>query len=179
MVLGVEKVGNYKITNIGDGRYAVALTNGNMGAFITDEKGLIEFKKKHNLETDTVEFSNKPNTVHTMTDEQKREVAEKIKKIIEERGHIDPRKDKIYFNPQSGELDTWKPGVYDPDKQAENKSKIGKLLGGALGLATIGLGGLIFKKPLSGLISKITQVVKPAAQGLIGKIIKFFGKKTV
>jgi len=182
MVLGVEKVGNYKITNMGNGQYAVALTNGNMGAFVTDEKGLLEFKKKHNLETDTVEIANKTKELHKMTDEQKQEVAEKIRKIITERGHIDPRKDKIYFNPQTGELDTWKPGIRNPEDQDNNISGIGKLLG----LTAMGAAGLIFRKPIGKVLSKVAGTVKPAikalvqgSQGLISKIIKFFGKKAV
>lgn len=190
MVLGVERIGDYKITDMGNGQYAVALTNGNMGAFVTDKKGLLEFKKKHNLETDTVEFSNKtkkdPKCVDSMRELSEEERMAIIKKILDKKGKIDPRKDKVYYNPVTGELDTWKPGIYDPEKQEENRSKIRKLLGGVLGVATIGLGGLIFRKPIGSLVGKAASVLKTAgefvfknAQGIIGKVIKFFGKKSI
>ncbi len=58
-MLGVERFGNYEVRQLGPDKYSVALTNGNMGAFITDEEGLKAFKEKYNRQEDTVEISGK------------------------------------------------------------------------------------------------------------------------
>lgn len=55
----VERIGNYQIRELGPDKYSVSLTNGNMGAFITDKEGLEKFKEKYNLSNDTVELSEK------------------------------------------------------------------------------------------------------------------------
>lgn len=63
-IAGVERVGQYDIKQLPNGMYSVSLNNGNIGAFMTDEKGLQEFLAKQgvtNLErspqTDEVNFT--------------------------------------------------------------------------------------------------------------------------
>ena len=58
-MFGVERIGQFNVTKMGDDRYAVAVNNGNMGAFMTDKAGVEELRKKYNKETDTVELSTK------------------------------------------------------------------------------------------------------------------------
>ncbi len=58
-MFGVERIGQYDVRKMDDKRYAVALNNGNIGAFITDKAGVEELRKKYNRETDTVELSRK------------------------------------------------------------------------------------------------------------------------
>lgn len=58
-MLGVERIGQYNVTKMGDNKYAVALNNGNLGAFVTDKAGVEELRQKYNRATDTVEFSTK------------------------------------------------------------------------------------------------------------------------
>ncbi|MCM1265626.1 MAG: hypothetical protein NC200_05445 [Candidatus Gastranaerophilales bacterium] len=66
MSLGVERIGSYEVVNRGNGQYSVHTTApGHLGAFVTDEKGLEEFRKKCNRTSD--EFvSDKPK----MTEEE-------------------------------------------------------------------------------------------------------------
>lgn len=58
-MLGTETIGAYKVTPMKDGKYAVTLTNGDKGAFVTDKKGLEEFKAKYNKKEDTAEINGK------------------------------------------------------------------------------------------------------------------------
>ena len=60
--MNVENVGNYKIVEMPNGMYAVSLTNGNMGAFITDEAGLLKFKEKYANKGDAFVSSGNNNT---------------------------------------------------------------------------------------------------------------------
>ena len=56
-MFGVERIGQYDVRKMDDNRYAVALNNGNLGAFVTDKAGVEKLRQKYNRETDTVEFS--------------------------------------------------------------------------------------------------------------------------
>ena len=61
----MTRIGDYKVTDLGNGRYACSLTNGNIGAFVTDEAGLLKLREKYSPKEDTIEISskeeNKPN----------------------------------------------------------------------------------------------------------------------
>ena len=63
-MFGVERIGQFNVTKMGDDRYAVAVNNGNMGAFMTNKAGVEELRKKYNKETDTVELSTKKLKTH-------------------------------------------------------------------------------------------------------------------
>ncbi len=56
---GVEIIGNRKVRQLGPDKYSVALTNGNMGAYITDKEGVDALREKYNRSQDTVEISGK------------------------------------------------------------------------------------------------------------------------
>ena len=43
MTMNVTRVGNYDIKPLPNGMYSVALNNGNIGAFMTDKKGVESF----------------------------------------------------------------------------------------------------------------------------------------
>jgi hypothetical protein len=58
MALGVETIGNYDIKKLPNGMYSVSLNNGNMGAFMTDEAGLLKFKEKYANKGDTFASNN-------------------------------------------------------------------------------------------------------------------------
>lgn len=74
MSLNVEYVGNYKIVEMPNGNYAVSLTNGSMGAFVTDKAGLLKFKEK---------YANKGDTFVSNNDSGKSEMTyEEAKKIL-------------------------------------------------------------------------------------------------
>ena len=62
MALGVETFGNYNIRKLPNGMYSVSLNNGNMGAFMTDEAGLLKFKEKHQNKGDTFVSNSTGNT---------------------------------------------------------------------------------------------------------------------
>ena len=40
-MMGVEKIGHFDVRKIGDNKYSVACNNGNIGACITDEAGVL------------------------------------------------------------------------------------------------------------------------------------------
>lgn len=48
MTMNVTTVGNYDIKPLPNGMYSVALNNGNIGAFMTDKKGVEKFLEKYN-----------------------------------------------------------------------------------------------------------------------------------
>ena len=62
MVVGVDTIGNYNITKLPNGMYSVSLNNGNIGAFMTDEAGLLKFKEKLENKGDTFVSNNTVNT---------------------------------------------------------------------------------------------------------------------
>ncbi len=121
----------------------------------------------------------------TTTPEQREQIAKlveaKIKQqqaimeALKEKGKIDPRHDKVFIDPKTGELTTWKPGIYDP-KQREKANKAGKTLGTVLGAAlALGL-AFIFRGKLKTLGTKAIETLKPylktamtKGQGLLNK----------
>ena len=136
----------------------------------------------------------------TTTPEQREQIAKlveaKIKQqqaimeALKEKGKIDPRHDKVFMDPKTGELTTWKPGIYTPDfdptknfkpgiydpEQREKANKAGKTLGTVLGAAlALGL-AFIFRGKLKTLGTKAIETLKPylktamtKGQGLLNK----------
>ncbi len=112
---------------------------------------------------------------------------------------INPRKDKVYIDPQTGERTTWKPGIYDPEAQQRNADRRAKVARGLLGLSAIAA-AIVFRKPIGKAVvagaKKVAEFAKPIiekgteyagkavtfvkdhAQTLIAKVVKFFGKGT-
>ena len=56
MAIGVETIGHYNVTKLGENKYAVAVNNGNLGAYMTDKAGVEALKEKYNKSEDTVEI---------------------------------------------------------------------------------------------------------------------------
>ena len=77
-MMGVETVGNFNVTKIGDNKYAVAVNNGNLGAYITDKAGVDALKEKYNKSKDTVEISEKADK-KDLTTEKKQEIIQKAR----------------------------------------------------------------------------------------------------
>ena len=59
MGIGVETIGHYNVTKLGENKYAVAVNNGNLGAYMTDKAGVEALKEKYNKSEDTVEIGGK------------------------------------------------------------------------------------------------------------------------
>lgn len=55
VMAGVEVIGNYNVTPIGNGQYSIALNNGNMGARIGDETAVEQLREKYNRPADSFE----------------------------------------------------------------------------------------------------------------------------
>lgn len=55
VMVGVEVIGNYNVTPLGNGQYSIALNNGNMGARIGDESAVEQLREKYNKSSDTFE----------------------------------------------------------------------------------------------------------------------------
>ena len=64
MGIGVETVGHYNVTKLGENKYAVAVNNGNLGAYMTDKAGVEALKEKYNKSEDTVEIGGKKKEKH-------------------------------------------------------------------------------------------------------------------
>ncbi|MBQ2870522.1 hypothetical protein IJE86_02350 [bacterium] len=62
MTFGVETVGNYNIDRMNNGKYAVSVNNGNLGAVLVDAAAIEAFKDKYSKADDKVSFSNKDNS---------------------------------------------------------------------------------------------------------------------
>lgn len=58
MSFGVEKVGNYDVRKMDNGKYSVAVNNGNIGACVTDEAGVQKIRDKYAPDKDKVDISN-------------------------------------------------------------------------------------------------------------------------
>lgn len=54
---GVETIGNYDVKPLGNGKYSVALNNGNMGAAVVDEAAVQKLREKYNKSGDSFEKS--------------------------------------------------------------------------------------------------------------------------
>ena len=68
----MTRIGGYEVSDLGNGRYACSVTNGNMGAFVTDEAGLLKLREKYSKNEDTVEISSKEEKKPTMSYEEAR-----------------------------------------------------------------------------------------------------------
>ena len=55
-IFGVERIGNYNVTKLDSDKYLVAVSNGNMGACVTDKEGVERLREKYNRSQDTVEI---------------------------------------------------------------------------------------------------------------------------
>lgn len=101
--------------------------------------------------------------LYQLTPEQQ-EILKKYK------ARINPHKDKVFIDSRTGELTTWKPGLYDP-KQNDTKKAVEKATKIA-GVITAGVLAFIFrgkiKKGAAGLLEK----AKPLAQKVFGKTVK-------
>ena len=58
-MFGVETIGSYDVRSLGNGKYSVAVNNGNLGAYVTDKAGVDALREKYNRGADTVEISGK------------------------------------------------------------------------------------------------------------------------
>lgn len=110
---------------------------------------------------------------------------------------IDPRKDKVYIDPQTGERTTWKPGIFDPEAQQRNADRRAKVATGLLGLSAIAA-AIVFRKPIGKAVvagaKKVAEFAKPVIEKgaelvrpvvnkvsefvrpVIDKVVKFFTK---
>lgn len=101
-----------------------------------------------------------------MPPEVKKEQMAKIKELLIKNGKIDPRHDKVFYNPQTGELDTWKPGIYDPNKKdTHNGAKVIGLVGAAAALAL----AFIFRGKIKAGAGKVMEAAKPLAEQALTK----------
>ncbi len=89
----------------------------------TPEKDTVEISKP--ADTDKkAGYALKPETAADLgiPPEIKAEQDKRIAEILKEKGKIDPTKDKVFYNAQTGELDTIKPGLIMENKpQAAQK----------------------------------------------------------
>lgn len=86
MSLSVERVGQYDITPMSDGKYGVSLNNGNIGAFVTDAAGVEKIKKEYEQKTP----------------EEKAKIEANVKTPLLERT---PNEDKVSFSGNEESLD--------------------------------------------------------------------------
>lgn len=101
-----------------------------------------------------------------MPPEVKKEQMAKIKELLIKNGKIDPRHDKVFYNPQTCELDTWKPGIYDPNKKdTHNGAKVIGLVGAAAALAL----AFIFRGKIKAGAGKVMEAAKPLAEQALTK----------
>ena len=106
-----------------------------------------------------------------------------IEQILKDKGHIDPRHDKVYIDPKTGELTTWepgiynlnfdptknfKPGIYDPE-QREKAEKSGKTLMGVLGALTAAGLAFLFRGKIKAGALKAGAAIKPYVKTAITK----------
>ena len=61
-MFGVERIGNFNVRKMSDGKYAVTTTiPGNCAACVVDEEGLKKIREKYNRQQDTFESRKKSN----------------------------------------------------------------------------------------------------------------------
>lgn len=101
--------------------------------------------------------------------EIKQEQMARIKELLEKNGKIDPTKDKVFYNPKTGELDTIKPGgIYDPN-QKEKTAKGAKVLGGLIGAAAALTLAFVFRGKIKSGAGKAMEAAKPFAEQVLTK----------
>ena len=97
-----------------------------------------------------------------MPPEVKAEYLARLQEILDKKGKIDPRHDKVFYNPQTGELDTWKPGIYDPNKKDTHNGA--KVIGGLVGAAAALALAFIFRGKIKAGAGKAMEAAKPLAE---------------
>lgn len=101
-----------------------------------------------------------------MPPEVKAEYLARLQEILDKKGKIDPLHDKVYYNPKTGELDTWQPGIYDPNKKdTHNGAKVIGLVGAAAALAL----AFIFRGKIKAGAGKVMEAAKPLAEQALTK----------
>lgn len=101
-----------------------------------------------------------------MPPEVKAEYLARLQEILDKKGKIDPLHDKVYYNPKTGELDTWQPGIYDPNKKdTHNGAKVIGLVGAAAALAL----AFIFRGKIKAGTGKVMEAAKPLAEQALTK----------
>lgn len=101
-----------------------------------------------------------------MPPEVKAEYLARLQEILDKKGKIDPLHDKVYYNPKTGELDTWQPGIYDPNKKdTHNGAKVIGLVGAAAALAL----AFIFRGKIKAGAGKVMEAAKPLAEQVLTK----------
>ena len=105
-----------------------------------------------------------------MPPEVKAEYLARLQEILDKKGKIDPLHDKVYYNPKTGELDTWQPGIYDPNKKdTHNGAKVIGLVGAAAALAL----AFIFRGKIKAGVGKVMEAAKPLAEQALTKGTEF------
>ena len=97
-----------------------------------------------------------------MPPEVKAEYLARLQEILDKKGKIDPRHDKVFYNPQTGELDTWKPGIYDPNKKDTHNGA--KVIDGLVGAAAALALAFIFRGKIKAGAGKAMEAAKPLAE---------------
>lgn len=89
---------------------------------------------------------------------------------------FDPKESKVYIDPKTGELTTWKPGIYNPE---QNDSKKTVKRAAALVAATAGLiAAIVFRGKIKAGAMGAYKYIKPYLQKL-PQGVKDFGKKGI
>ena len=102
-----------------------------------------------------------------MPPEVKAEYLARLQEILDKKGKIDPLHDKVYYNPKTGELDTWKPGIYDPNKKDTHNGA--KVIGGLVGAAAALALAFIFRGKIKAGAGKVMEAAKPLAEQALTK----------
>ena len=97
-----------------------------------------------------------------MPPEVKAEYLARLQEILDKKGKIEPLHDKVYYNPKTGELDTWKPGIYDPNKKDTHNGA--KVIGGLVGAAAALALAFIFRGKIKAGAGKAMEAAKPLAE---------------
>ena len=97
-----------------------------------------------------------------MPPEVKAEYLARLQEILDKKGKIDPLHDKVYYNPKTGELDTWKPGIYDPNKKDTHNGA--KVICGLVGAAAALALAFIFRGKIKAGAGKAMEAAKPLAE---------------
>lgn len=156
MVLGVEIVGPYKVSNYGEGKYAITCANGNIGARMATEEDVKKLREKY---------------------ESSDSIFTKEKQITEKEANM-----RMLFTPTMYKLfdsDGREAFEYYANKEGTVTNKIRKAARLLATLALGALGGIGYIKyghKIPGLLNKVPGVLKKVP-AVLKEIPKFF--KTV
>ena len=94
--------------------------------------------------------------------------------LVQPNGHrgINPRKNKVYLDPRTGELTTWQPGIYIPEEQKKPKNTFKKLLA----LAGAALLAYIFRGKIKAGGKFVLEKAQPYVQKAYAKCVELAGK---